>query len=139
MEIKRAVTVKSLTLTGESLATGDSAVVLFATANSPIGDGSQGVYRNASEQTETTHYTILNSKGAVTFLAEPGMGVEVTIDYRQVSIDELLFSVSVPLRDSSIHMMTTTDSDSDGLLLNEDPRNHQTINSYFDKNQRVPD
>ncbi len=36
-------------------------------------------------------------------------------------------------------MTTTTDSDSDGLLSDEDPRNHQTTISYFDTNQRVPD
>ncbi len=139
MEIKGAVTAKNLAVAGESLGTGDGVVVLFTTANNPSVDGSQTVYLDAAEQTKTTHYTIVNSTGVVTFLAAPGIGVAVTIDYQQASVNEILFSVSAPLKDSSINMTTTTDSDSDGLLSDEDPRNHQTTISYFDTNQRVPD
>ena len=73
------------------------------------------------------------------FVVAPGVGVAVTIDYRQGSVNELVFNVSIPLRDGSVDMRPSTDNDSDGLFSDEVVKNHRSIIWYFDENQRVPD
>ncbi len=139
LEIKGGVTAKSLSFTGESLGTGNGANQLFTVANAPVVTGSETVYLAGVPQTKTTDYTIVDLTGAVTFVVAPGNGVAVTMDYEQGGVNEVMFMVSVPLKDSSIDMTTTTDSNSNGLLSDESPKSHRTIISYIDENQRVPD
>lgn len=137
--IAGGVTAKSLSFTGESLGTGDGSTTLFTAANTPVATGSETVYLDAAPQTRDTDYTIVYSTGAVTFTVAPGIGVAVTMDYRHGRVNELVFMVSVPLKDSVIDITTTSDSDADGLLSDESPKNHRTIFSYLDENQQVAD
>lgn len=147
--------ISATVVTGESLGAGDGATLIFGpTASAPIVADSQTVYLDAAPQTEGVHYTFVDATGVATFGVAPGIGVAVTIDYTSVppatgvavtmdyeqgGVNEIIFTVGVPLKGSSIDMTTTTDSDADGLLSDESPQNHRTVISYIDENQRVPD
>jgi len=139
MEIRSGVIATSLSFMGESLGTGNGANKLFTVANVPVVTGSETVYWVGVPQTKTTDYTIVDLTGAVTFVVAPGNGVAVTMDYRQGSVNSLVFKVNIPLKDSSIDMTTTIDSNFDGLLSDESPKSHRTIVSYLDENQQVAD
>lgn len=147
--------ISSTVVTGESIGTGDGATLIFGpTASAPIVADSQTVYLDAAAQTEGVDYSIVDATGVVTFGVAPGgavavtidytsvppaTGVAITIDYEQGGVNEVMFTVGVPLKGSSIDLTITTDSDADGLLSDESPKSHRTIISYIDENQRVPD
>ncbi len=74
-----------------STATGDGSTVEFKLPNAPVQDGSQSVYVAGSLQTETTHYTIDNDLGLITFVTAPsdGQAIAVTYQYTILSDDDL--------------------------------------------------
>ncbi len=54
-------------------------------------------------------------------------------------VDEMWFVVSSTLDGEAIDLTTTPDSDSDGLLSDESPKNHVAIITYIDGDQRISD
>jgi flagellin-like protein len=122
--------ISSTVVTGESIGAGDAATLIFGpTASAPIVADSQTVYLAGVPRTEGVDYSIVDATGVVTFVVAPGLGIAVTIDYTSVppvtgvavtmdyeqgAVNEVMFMVSVPLKDSSIDMTTTTDSNTLG-------------------------
>ncbi len=54
-------------------------------------------------------------------------------------VDEMWFVVSSTLDGEAIDLTTTTDSNADGLLSDESPKNHVAIITYIDGQQRISD
>ena len=55
------------------------------------------------------------------------------------NVDQIVFIVANTLGGEAINLTTTTDSNNNGLLSDESPKNHTTVLSYTDQSQEVTD
>ena len=54
-------------------------------------------------------------------------------------VEEIIFVVANSLEGEAVTLTSTTDSNTDGLLSDETTKNHTTVVTYIDLNQRVTD
>lgn len=95
---------------GHYLGTGNSSATVFYVDAPPIQDDSQAVYKDGVLQTETTHYTIDNRLGRITFVAAPTHGEHLTIDYNGLWFDDtdLTSSIEDAVDDMAIDYLIET-------------------------------
>lgn len=65
----------------EPMGIGNGSILVFYALYPPIKTSSQAVYIDGSIQTVTTHYTLDNELGRITFVTAPAANTKVTIDY----------------------------------------------------------
>lgn len=69
-------------------ALGDGATVEFEVPNSPIVTDTTKVYVNGALQTLTTHYTVDEAVGVVTFVAAPANEANIAITYKHTILSD---------------------------------------------------
>jgi uncharacterized protein (TIGR02217 family) len=98
---------REYSVTGEAVGTGDNNEDTFEFDKQYVVALSETVYLDGSPQTRTTHYTIDNDTGVITFVTPPGAGVAITADYEyyfKVRFGEN--SLPISLNSVSIHGVT---------------------------------
>lgn len=65
----------------ERVGTGDGSTTIFYLLYFPVKADSQTVYIDGVEKTETTHYTIDDDMGRITFVSAPASSEVITADY----------------------------------------------------------
>lgn len=84
----------------EAVGTGDGDETIFTLAYHP--SSGQTVYVDGVSKTETTHYTMDDATGVITFLAAPADGAEITASYSAVPSDafeDLVMAAYVLIQD----------------------------------------
>lgn len=95
---------------------------------------SAGIF--SSEKGKEAVYSGLETSRSSLAVAGPVLAKDTDGDD---DVDEVVFVVMNALDGEAINFNTTTDSDSDGLLSDESPKNHTTTVTYLDSSQRFTD
>ena len=139
MEIKGGVILRNR-VADEPVGTGDASDTTFYIYYAPIVGDSQTIYLDGAAQTETTHYTINDTTGLITFVAAPGSGVAITADYQAASskVATMAFVVSNSAAGGAIDLtVPTRDDPADGSPSSSST--HKAVLTYLDEDQRVTD
>ena len=139
LEIKGGVIARNV-VAGEPVGTGDASDTTFYLHYAPITADSQTIYLDGVAQTETTHYTMNDTTGLITFVAAPGSDVAITADYEAASskVATVTFTVTNSAAGGAIDLTTPTrDDPADGSPATTST--HKAVLSYWDENQRVTD
>lgn len=74
----------------EPMGIGDGSTKVFYALYPPIKTSSQAVYLDGAVQTVTTHYTIDNDLGRITFVTAPAANKKITIDYTGLYLSDTI-------------------------------------------------